>query len=255
MFEFLYQEEFYWLYVALAGFLTGLAYAFGGSGGLIIVPFLIAMGMPIHTAIGTAKLAAIGMLSTVFWKFKSTDQLMWDRLPVLIVITVLGAVIGTAITVKLDQSIIYPIAGAFLLFLAPLALIKKDFGLVAKEIGSAKQGVGYALFFCVMVFAGFFGAGAGIPALFVLSGFWGFTMFQAHATMALPFLILNVISSILFAIYGHVDYMAALLLLLTMSLGGWIGARFAVKGGSKVVKFSACGFAFLIGFKMVWESM
>ncbi len=253
MIEHLYSSELYWAYASLAGFLTGLAYAMGGSGGLIITPFLIASGMPIHMAIGSAKIGSLGLLTTVFWKFKSSDKVQWNYFRPLIVLAILGAIIGSGVTLNLDKDIIYPIVGLFLIILAPLALMNKNFGLKTFIPSMPQKISGYLAFLLVMIFGGFFGAGAGIPGIFALCAFLGMTTFQAHATQVIPLLVVNIISSVMFAWYGQVDYLISFVLLIGMTAGGWIGAKIALKGSDKFVKIFTFTFAFLIGLKMVWE--
>ncbi len=242
------------IYIGIAGLITGLAYAMGGSGGLFITPALIALGIPIHTAIGSAKLGSLAMLFSVFTKFKSSDKIRWDKMPYLVIIALCGSIIGSLITLNANENIVYPAAGLLLVIISPLALINKKFGIEPFTPKSAQKIGGYATFLCVMVFAGAFGAGAGIPGIFALVTFLGFTAFQAHATQTIPFLILNIVSSSIFLWYGHIDLRISAILLITMAIGGWVGAHFAVKGGDKTIKLMTITFGFIIGCKMVYES-
>lgn len=255
MIEYLYNENLYWAYIALAGFTTGLAYALGGSGGLIITPALITLGVPIHTAIGSAKLGSLAMLFSVFTKFKSSNKIRWDKTFHLTTIAVTGSIIGSLTTLSLSEGIIYPTAGLILIVIAPLTLINKTFGIESFAPTPSQKIIGYITFLCVMVFAGAFGAGAGILGIFVLVTFWGFTAFQAHASQTVPFLILNIVSASIFFWQGYVDLRISTILLITMTLGGWIGAHFAIKGGDKTVKLMSVAFGFLIGIKMLYESL
>lgn len=255
MLEIFDTNTLYYAMITGAGLLTGLAYAIGGSGGLIITPLLISLGMPIHTAIGSAKMGSIGLLLTVFLKFKtSTNHIQKSYLLPLSIIATTGAAIGAQITLSLDKDVIYPIVGAFLVLLSPLAMMKKDFGLQSFTPNTLQRTMGYTSFGIVMIFGGFFGAGAGIPGILALVSFLGFTIFQAHSTLSIPFLIVNITSSALFALYGYIDYIAVIILLGTMTIGGWVGTKLALHKGEKFVKVLTCLFAFCFGIKMISES-
>jgi len=253
--ELLYYSDLYWLYVLIAGFSTGVICAMGGSGGLIITPFLIASGMPIHFAIGTAKLSSLGMWVTTLIKFKKANKVQWEHIPKLISIACLGAIIGSVLTLSLDKQAIYPIVGIILICIAPIGLLRKDFGLTTTKPSRHKNTVGYILYCCVMIFGGFFGAGAGMLAIITLISCMGFTAFQAHATHIIPWIALTIISAGIFAWYGYINYIIAISLFTGMTSGGWVGAHLALKGNDKLIKTFTFGFAFFIGCKLLYESL
>ncbi len=255
MIETLYQSEFYWLILSFIGFITGVICAMGGSGGLIITPFLIASGMPVHIAIGSAKLSSLGMWAATLLKFKNADKIQWKYISTLVPIALIGGSIGSLLTLSLDKEVIYPIVGLVLIIIAPLGLIKKDFGINNIEYSASRKSLGYTIYFLIMIFGGFFGAGAMTLAIMSLITFFGLTAFQSHATQIIPWVTLTIISSAIFAYHGSIDYMLSATLFLSMTLGGWVGAHFAIKGSDKWVKIFTFSFAFLIGCKLLFETI
>ncbi len=250
----LYQSEFFIIYTAIAAFLTGLITAMGGSGGLVITPFLISAGLPIHLAIGTAKFSSLGLWAVTIFKFKKADKIEWDFVRKLTIIAVIGSIIGASITVNLDKDIIYFIAGLALVIIAPIGIWQKNIGLSKVTYSKKRENIGYILYFFTMIFAGFFGAGAGTFALIVLTSFLGLTALKASATSMIPLMCLTMVSSSIFMWHGYVDYRLSITILIGMALGSWMGANIAIKGGSKLVKYFALSFAFIVGVKMLWES-
>ncbi len=250
----MYEDPLYWLYLSIAGLLTGIITAMGGSGGLIITPFLITASMPIHMAIGSAKFSSLGMWVAALLKFRKVEKIQWSLILPLSALSLSGAIIGSSITLNLDKETIYPIVGAFLVIIAPIGLIRKNFGIENISYGRRRRSIGFFLYFCAMLFGGFFGGGAHILAILTLISCFGLSAFQAHATQIIPWMLLTIVSSGIFAWNGFVDYKSAVILFITMTIGGWIGAKFALKGSDKLVKISAFSFAFLVGLKMLWES-
>ncbi len=250
----LYQSEFFIIYAAIAAFLTGLITAMGGSGGLVITPFLISSGLPIHLAIGTAKFSSLGLWLVTLFKFNKANKIEWGFVKKLTVIAVAGSIIGSSITINLDQNIIYFVAGIALIIIAPIGMLQTNIGLLQVKYSQKRETIGYILYFFTMVFAGFFGAGAGTFALIVLTSFLGLTAIQASATNIMPLMCLTIVSSAIFMWNGYVDYKLSIIIFVGMTIGSWIGSNIAIKGGSKLVKYFALSFAFIVGVKMLLES-
>ncbi|MDD2326038.1 MAG: sulfite exporter TauE/SafE family protein [Alphaproteobacteria bacterium] len=235
------------------GILTGLIGAMGGSGGLILVPFMVSCGIPPALALGTARFAAIGAWVIAFKKFNKAGQIRWKQLPFIATIAVFSGALGTCLIIEIDEQYVYPIVGTLLILVSPLALLKKDFGLVAKDMGQKSTILGYLIYALVMIYGGFFGAGTGIMAIFVLVTFLGFRAFEAHATEITAWIVMSVISSAIFIYHDKVNYSYALIIFLSMAIGSYIGSHFALKGGDKWIKRIVCLFSFIIGIKLlVW---
>ncbi len=255
MLEFLHQSDYFLIYTAIAAFLTGLITAMGGSGGLIITPFLISSGLPIHLAIGTAKFSSFGLWIITLLKFKKAKRIEWSFVTKLTIIAVIGSIIGTSITISLDQDIIYFIVGIALIIIAPIGLWQKNFGITQVKYSKIRENIGYMLYLLAMIFGGFFGGGTGTFALIILTSFLGLNAMQSNATNIIPLMCLTMISAFIFMWNGYVDYNLSITIFISMAAGSWIGAHFAIKGGSRLVKYFALSFAFIVGLKMLWESL
>jgi hypothetical protein len=166
----------------------------------------------------------------------------------------MGGIVGSCLVLSLDQQDIYRAVGILLLLIAPLGLLKKDFGLKNTTHSRFRKNLGYVLYFFIMIFAGFFGGGAGILVIFTLVTFLGLTALEAHATDILPWIFLTIASSAIFAWHGQIDYLLSATLFLSLTAGGWIGAHIAVKSGEKGIRIFVCLFAVLMGAKLLWDS-
>jgi uncharacterized membrane protein YfcA len=239
--------------LAIVGFITGFIGSMGGSGGLILLPFMISCGMPPATALGTARLGAMWGWIVAARKFSAAGQVRWKQLPLIASITVIAGVIGTYLIIDIDEKYIYPIVGTILVTIPPLMLFNKEFGLQERLVSHHHKFMGYGAFFLAMLYGGFFGAGAGAMAIFVLVSFLGFRTFEAHATEMASWIIMSIFSSVIFIIHGHVHYPSMLVILVSLSLGSYIGSHYAIKGGDVWVKKVVCIFAIAVGLKLlIW---
>ncbi|MCB9991641.1 MAG: sulfite exporter TauE/SafE family protein [Rhodospirillales bacterium] len=252
MFDTLVQSDFYIYILFVVALITGFVGAMGGSGGLIITPFMIASGLPPQMAIGTTRVSSIGVWIITLLKFKKADKIQWEYTPALCGIALAGGLIGTGITLTIPEEWIYIIVGVTLILIAPLALFHKDLGVERCETGRREKYIGYLLYFFVSVFGGFFGGGAGLLAIFTLVAFMGFRTLEAHATDIIPWMLLVVTTSILFIWQGQVHFPYVLSIFTGMALGGHLGASLAIKKGDRWVKWFVCVFAVIVGFKLLW---
>lgn len=254
MIEALAQSDYYIIILFLVSLLTGFIGAMGGSGGLIITPFMIATGLPPQMAIGTTRISSIGLWIITLLKFKKADQIQWDITPPLIVLSLIGGVIGTLITLFIPEEWLYPIVGIILILIAPIAMYSKDFGIHQKDTSKTRQMLGYGVYFLVAIFGGFFGGGAGILAIFTLVTFLGIRTLEAHATDLIPWLLLVIVTSFIFIWHGQVNYSYVATLFVGMALGGHFGAALAIKKGDRWVKIFVCAFAAIVGTKLLSQS-
>ncbi|PJB73033.1 MAG: hypothetical protein CO093_01515 [Alphaproteobacteria bacterium CG_4_9_14_3_um_filter_47_13] len=252
MFESIAQSDYYILILFLVSIITGIVGSMGGSGGLIITPFMIATGLPPQMAIGTTRVSSVGVWILTLLKFKKASLIQWEYTPALSVIALIGGIAGTMITLSIPETWIYTIVGIVLLLIAPAAFLKKDFGLYQNETSSLKKYAGYFVYFLVSVFGGFFGGGAGLLAIFTLVYFMGMKTLQAHATDLFPWLLLVLVTSVLFIWHGQVNYPYIAAIFSGMMIGGKIGASLAIKKGDQWVKTFVCAFAVLVGIKLLF---
>ena len=160
----------------------------GGGGGLLSISVLILIGLPPHIAIATNRFAAVGASGTAFLRFFKSGKIVWPLVPVFIVLGFFGGIIGAELLVKADEPFLQTFTGLALICLAPLIFVKKDFGIVEKHtpFWSGQFFLGCFLYFILMIFGGFFGAGIGILFVFLVVHLFGLTFIQSIATDNLP---------------------------------------------------------------------
>lgn len=224
------------LLVLLIGLATGFFDSVIGAGGLISVPALIFLGLPPQVAIATDRFGVLGQGFTAFYKFWKAGKIVWKYVLVLSVISLAGSLIGANILVSVDPKILQTVVGILLIILLPLIFLKQNLGVQANETSQSKKVAGLFIYFLIMTFGGFFGQGTGPLIFYALTYFLGLTMIQVLATGVIPWFVLSLSSFIIFALNGIVDYKIGLVLLISMAIGGYIGAHVAIKKGDVWIK-------------------
>lgn len=110
---------------SIVGILTGLV---GAGGGFMIIPALVnLLKTPMKVAIGTS-LVIISFNSLIgFFSSIGPTKLQWDLLITISVIAVLGIMIGTWLSKKIDGKKLKPAFGWFILIMGIYMIIKEIF--------------------------------------------------------------------------------------------------------------------------------
>lgn len=115
-----------WILFVLIGFATSFVGTLAGGGGLISMPVLLTLGVPIHQAISSAKFSnTISSFSSFFVLFRQ-QNIRGKQLLLIIPISLGGGATGGAIASLLSERTMTIIAVMLLLFALCLQLFKKS---------------------------------------------------------------------------------------------------------------------------------
>jgi uncharacterized membrane protein YfcA len=229
------------LYALPIAFAAGFIDAIAGGGGLIQIPGLMLLlpNTPIVTLLGTNKLAScFGTMMSSIHYLRTLKINLVNVLPTLIfafVCSMLGAKIATII----DNRILEPLVFIMLLVIGIYALANKKMGLDTKieDIKSKKLHISCIAIGSVMgLYDGFFGPGTGSLLMFCFVGLLGFSFLMGSALTKMTNFSTNLAAMILFASTGHILYEAAIPMAFANILGNLLGAKLAIKKGSKFVR-------------------
>lgn len=222
------------LIVLLVGTVAGFLDSTGGPGGLITVPSLMFLGLPPQVAIATDRVGVIGQIFAAAFKF--WGKIVWKYVPILTIISLIGSIIGSNILLNLDPKLLQKVISILIIVLLPVIFVKSDIGVKHFQTSKLKIGFGLILYLILEVYAGFFGAGMSPLVFYTLTYFFGFTMIEVLATGVIPVMVLAISSLAVFAFNGIVDYKYGIVLLIGMTVGGYLGAHFALKKGNVWLK-------------------
>lgn len=224
--------------VTVLGFFGGIYSATVGGYGLLVVPALIFLGVPPHEAIGTDKMAAIGITLTswaVFHKKKLVDYKVGSFTALF---AVLGSVVGAVLLLGMGTEDLKKAISIATVAMLAVIMLKKDAGMVRRERGTRRHEwvLGAILSFAVGIYGGFYGGGFATLQSYVLILLFGQTFIESAATRKVASILVIGVTAVILGMNGKIDYALGIPLTISSSLGGYLGAHYATKLGNVWVK-------------------
>ncbi|HVX48042.1 MAG TPA: sulfite exporter TauE/SafE family protein [Candidatus Saccharimonadales bacterium] len=221
---------------AIAGVAAGFIGAVTGGGGLLSIPVLLFLGLPVDVAIGTNRFSAFGLIAAAVPEYYRAKKIRWGVAFKLVPLAMLGGLIGSKALVHINTDTLSVIVGVLLLLMIPVVFMNHNKGMKNVKTGERKTLAGYSLFFLIMIYGGFFGGGAAMFAIYTLIYFLGFTYIQANATDFIAWSFLSAVALAVFLFSGLVNFQLGIPLMIGMYIGGALGARVALEKGNAWVR-------------------
>lgn len=238
----------------LAGLLAGIVNTIAGGGSFLTLPALILFGLDPKMANGTNRVAILlssGVASATFHKHGHLDRKLAMRLAVP---TLAGTPLGALLAVYLPAEAFRPVFGVIFLVMAALLIIDPKRLTKTSAVRRKSPGLLLAVFFGIGVYVGFIQAGMGILLLLGMSLLNTGDLLESNAVKNLIGFIVTLTATIVFVVYGLVDWLPGLIMAVGNVLGGFVGAKLAIKKGNRLI------FSFLVcvmtatGIKLIWSS-
>lgn len=222
--------------VFLAGFVDSIA----GGGGVISLPAYFLAGLPPHLAAGTNKfVACLGTLTSTVKYFKSGKVQLFRALCTGVG-ALFGGAAGAAVALHIPENILHTIILIALPLVAVFLSIKRDFGADGgKEISfsPAKTAlIAFGIGLGIGGYDGLVGPGTGTFLIIAYAGILGTDLLTASGCAKVGNLCSNIASLTVYLFGGKVLFALAIPAAAFCMLGNYLGARYAIKGGSKNVK-------------------
>ena len=246
--------------VLVAGFLAGAINAIAGGGTMLTFPALLAAGLPPVLANTTSTVALyFGMPGSV-WAFRRHLGEVSKWILPLGIVSLVGGLLGAILLVQLPESafeaaVPWLILGATALFLANGPIRRWALRKAADmEEPDRPPRWGGAFQFGVAVYGGYFGAGIGIMMLAGLGLLGLRDLNRMNALKNLLGLLCNTAAMVYFLVTGAFDGRLTLLLLIGSIPGYFLGAHFAQRVPTKVVRFIVAGIGISIALSLLLKS-
>ena len=226
--------------LVLAGMFAGFVDAVVGGGGLVQLPALL-LGLPGAAPVqilATNKLASIcgtTVSSATYYRRVRPDPRTF--LP-LMLFAFIGSVAGALVASQVPRSAFEPIVLVALIVVGAYVVLKPRLGAetVLRFAGHhhtlAAMGTGVTIGF----YDGALGPGTGSFFVFALVGLLGYSFLQASAKAKLANFATNLAALCVFVPQGAVLWKVGLLMGLANLVGGYLGARTAVRRGAGFVR-------------------
>ena len=235
-----------------AALIAGWVDAVVGGGGLIQLPALV-IGLPGASPaqlLATNKLGSIcGTSVSALTYYRSVRPDLRTALP-MAAAAYAGSIAGAFVGLRIPKAAFNPIILALLLLVGAYTLLKPELGAETRLRHTGSRHTSYAVLVGLVIGAydGALGPGTGSFLVFVLVGWLGYAFLQASAKAKIANFATNLGALTVFVPQGVVLWPVGLLLGALNLLGGYLGARTAVRLGSGFVRvvFVAVVSAFVV---------
>ena len=222
----------FFYYLVLVGFAAGLMDAAVGGGGLLQIPGLFNLlpnATPVASVMGVNKFASCCGTLTATGQYLRRIPVPWKMLL-------------PAAALAFAASYLY-------------TFLKKDLGQTVRTEKLTRRETLWGLFFGALIgfYDGVFGPGTGSLLAFVFVRFYGYDFLAANASAKVINSTTNLAALKFFIPQGHVVWAWAIPLAAANLCGGVVGARLAMRGGTKLLRY---GFMLLLCLtigKFAWD--
>lgn len=240
-----------YLVLPAVAFAAGFVDAIAGGGGLLTVPALLSFTPDVRLALGTNKGQSVFGAFASLTSFARAGRVNRKRAVPAFVAALLGSLAGVKLVLSIQPETLRPIVLVLLVLVAVFFLTRRKKPPRQAVIGEPipdppKEGVAlvraHPVIFALLVggalglYDGFFGPGTGTFLIALHTALFGDDLTEASANAKVANFASNLGSVAMFASQGKIDLRWALPMAATQMIGGWVGAKAAIKGGERVVR-------------------
>ncbi|UQS84776.1 sulfite exporter TauE/SafE family protein [Apilactobacillus apisilvae] len=233
------------IFLILIGIISGIINSIIGMASLISYPALISVGIPpvLANASNTVALISSGISSTL----SSLKELKghWHEIYPVILLNALGGLVGSILLLHSSNAAFSKIIPFLIFFAACSILIPKRQPAQGKKKGNSTFWE-YLILGLVGIYVGYFGAGAGVIMIAVLSRITDSSYNVYNATRNVATLSSNLVASIIFILVANIYWHEIIILAIGLFIGGFIGPKIVRYIPTKIMKNGVGIFAILL---------
>ena len=231
------MEAFKLISVFIVGVVAAFIGTSAGGCGLISIPALIFLGLSPQVAVATGKLGALGLIISGIYRFHKGGKIDYKIGIPIALVSFVGAYFGANTLVRIPGELLGKYVGLIVLIVLPVLFFRKDFG-IKKQVKKSLplKIIGYLLFLPLGFWGGFFGPGYAIFSTYILILIFGQTFLESAGTRKVLGLGVTILSILIFAQSGILDWFYGGALFLGMTLGSYLGASYGIKKGDEWVR-------------------
>ncbi len=219
------------LFVFVAGMGAGTINAVVGSGTLLTFPALLAVGIPpvlanVSNSVGLSPGTAAGAIG-----YRRELEGQRGRMLRLIPASLVGGVVGAVLLLKLPGSAFQAIVPGLILLGCLLVALQPWLSKWISTPSHAHRGAWWVIpaVFATGVYGGYFGAAQGVLLMAILGLGMDPDLQRMNGLKNVLATVVNTVAAILFIIVADVDWLAAALIAVGSTIGGFVGARYGRK--------------------------
>ncbi len=247
------MEWWSYLLVAVVGAIAGFINTLAGSGSLLTLPLLIFLGLPANVANGTNRVAILMQSIAAVGGFKAKNIFKWNDTLRFAIPASLGAILGSAVAVDINEGLMNRIIGALLIFMSAMLLVKPERWLSPKKNPTTKgrSVLTFIIFIAIGFYGGFIQAGVGF---FLLAGLVlgaGIDLVRANAYKVLITFVYTILALGVFILNHQVNYIFGISMGAGSMIGAWIATQVAIKRGVGFIRWFLLACVFIFAVKLL----
>lgn len=221
-------------------FTAGFVDAIAGGGGIISLPAYLFAGLPAHFAAGCNKFSASLGTAIAAKKYFSSGKVKLRIAAFSAIGAIIGAFIGTNLALYISEKTLKSLLLLALPIVAIFLVTQKKFGteqIEKKQTVGEQMMISMGIGLVIGCYDGLIGPGTGTFLMLAFSGILGLELVTASGCAKVSNLASNITSMIIFILNGKVIFLIAIPAAISSMIGSYIGAKFAIKGGAKYVRY------------------
>ena len=234
------METYLLILLCIAAFFAGFVDAIVGGGGLIQTPvaLIVLPNLAVSTIIGSLKIPAFSGTAFAARQYLKKVNMNWKLLFIMALVAFSAAFLGSNVLTLVSNNFMKPILLVVLSVIAIYTFTKKNFGIHQEKNLSPKRQLVLAVVMssCIGFYDGFIGPGTGSFLVLGFVAILGFDFLHASANAKMVNLATNFGSICLFILKGKIIWAIAIPMAICNAIGGWIGAKLAIKKGNGFIR-------------------
>lgn len=222
--------------LVVIGFLAGFISAIAGSGGLIVLPVLLAVGMAPLNALATNKFQSVfGTLSSAL-NFLRQGHIDLASMKASLIYAFIGASLGTLAVQQLDTELLKLILPYVLIALAIYVALSPTMSDEDSQPRWSSARFNTVIGGGVGFYGGFLGPGMGSFFAIAFSSLRGFNLKRATAHTKPLVLVTNTTSLVIFVLAGQVVWGLAIAMAVAQFVGARLGSQLVISKGARLIQ-------------------
>jgi len=240
---------------SIIAFIAGVVDAIAGGGGVIVLPTLLFLGLPVDMALGTSKLISSSgtlLAATNFIRKKKFSSFV---IRYNVTCTALGAGVGALCISFLDTEIIKPFISILIISIALYFFFRPKIGLVSKHEKPSNIKILFSAIGALAIgfYDGIFGPGTGAFLSFMFIKLLGQDFVLANGNTKVLNLVSNLVALSIFIFYGKIAWEIGIPMACAGMIGGLVGSNIAIKKGSSWVRWIFILMATIVGIRQFFS--
>jgi uncharacterized membrane protein YfcA len=238
-------------------FVTSIISVVTGSTSLITIPVMLQVGIEPQTAIATNMLALTFMSIGGTLPFIGKNTIKFNRLPLLIVLTLAGSILGALLVLIVPPTAMPLLISFFMIAIAVFSIVNRNAGLApeAETSSPIAEVAGYFVTFILGIYGGFFSGGYVTLLTAAYVALFRMTYLEAVANTKLINIFSSLVATVIFIQHGIVDYKLGIILSITMFVGGILGSQIALQLSNNWLRRIFIATVIILAIKMLFDRL